>query len=255
MSDTPNINRFDLLLFEIRVHLDPQILSNPDEIDSSRLNRKRLKKYSDLIHTMMMAFKKVQKYEIYFSKFYASTEEITEPEALEHHVHAYLQDLTILSNKIGVFLDILKSDLKQVASNKAEICTSIDNVKKRVLRTFKKVKDTRDPHQHKGSRFLDYDITRANSIRSMMQNGNKLFRDKLKPGALDYLDGEATKSFERAKTYYIARAKLNEEGLSKLMSMFFWSIEGLIYQFLGIKPVISGKIKGLPVRPKLKLNK
>lgn len=255
MSVTPNFNRFDLLSFEIQVHLDPKLLSNSDEIDTSKLNRKRLKKYSDLIHTMMMAFKKVQKYELYFSKFYSSTEEISQSEALEHHVHAYLQDLTILSNKIEVFLNILKSDLKRVAPNNDEVCASIDEVKKLMMKTFKRVKETRHPHQHAGYRFLDYDITRASSIRSMIQSGNKLFLDRLKPGALDYLDKEATKSFEKAKAYYVERAKKNEKGLSKLMERFFWSIEDLIYQFLGIKPVISSKIKGLPTKPKLKTYK
>lgn len=255
MNIVPNLNRFDLLSLEIQAHLNPQLLTNPSEIDSSKLNRERLKKYSDHIHTITMAFKKVQKYELYFTKFYPPIEEIPEHEALEHHVHAYLQDITILSNKIETFLNTLRNDLKKIAANKAEVCKSIDEVKELVLQTFNKVKDTRHPHQHAGSRFLDYDITRAGSIRSMIQLGNKQFLDSLKPGALDDLDKEAAKSLEKAKAYYIERAKKNEEGLSKLMESFFWSIEDLIYQFLGIQPVISSKIKTLPVKPKLKLSK
>lgn len=240
---TKNFNRFDLLSFEIQIHLDPQIMNNPAEIDTSKVNKERLKKYSNLIHTMIMAFKKIQRYELYFSKFYASSEEIPIHEALEHHVHAYLQDITILKNKIEVFLNTLRNDLKKTASNKEEVCSSIDEVKKRVLYTFRKVKETRDPHHHAGYRFLDYDITRAGSIWSMIQKANTLFLDRLKPGALEYMNKEANESFEKAKAYYIDRAKKNEEGISKLMDTFFLSIEDLIYQFLGIKPVISGKIR------------
>jgi hypothetical protein len=238
-----NFNRFDLLSFEIHVHLNPQIMNNPAEIDTSKVNKSRLKKYSYLIHTMIIAYKKIQRYELYFSKFYISSEDIPEHEALEHHLHAYLQDLTILRNKIEVFLNTLRNDLKKIASNKAEVCASIDEVKKRVLYTFRRVKETRDPHHHSGFRFLDYDITRASSIRSMIQKGNTLFLDRLKPGALEYLDKEASDSFKKAKAYYIDRAKKNEEGISKLMDMFFLSIEDLIYQFLGIKPIVSGKIR------------
>ena len=238
------LSSFDTLAFEISVHLDPKIMPN-EKIDVESLDVKKLKKYLDLINTMTMAFKKIQRYELYFSKFYASSEEIQPDEALEHHVHAYLQDLTILKNKIEVFLNTLRNDLKKIASNKKEVCDSIDAVKSKMLQTFEKVKETRDPHHHAGSRFLDYDIVRSSSIRNLIKNGKSLFAERMKPGAAEYLNKEANESFEKAKAYYIDRAKKNAESISKLMDMFFLSIEDLIYQFLGIKPIIRDKLKNV----------
>ena len=235
-------DRFDVLSFEIYIHQHPDIYNG--KVETKHINKKRLKKYADMILAITLSFKKVQRYATYFADFYPSSNQITAQEALEHHVHSYLQDLSLLSNKIEVFLNTLKNDLQAevVESDRKGLRDFLDEVKAFSLKAFKGVKENRNPHHHQGNRFLDPDIVRSRSIQTMIQVGSP-FLSMLKEGAKEYLESEAEKSFESAKKDWCDMATRNEEQITELVERIFLSIEDMLYKYLEVEPVIMDKLK------------
>src|SRR3989339_937363 len=80
----------------------------------NRFEKKNIKKYLLLSQSIMWCLKKILRYELYFNKFYPKTKQIPKIEALEHHVHAYLEDLTTLKNKLSHYIGTLKNDLNHI---------------------------------------------------------------------------------------------------------------------------------------------
>ncbi len=234
---------FDILAYEIHAHLNPEFLN--DKIDVQGLDIAKLKRYQEMINTLIASQKKIERYELYFESFYPSTNVISKDEALLHHMHSYLEDIYLLSNAIEFLFGQLKSDLKQVAPNKDEVCNSLDACLDKIKPIFANAREDRRKHRHAIERYLDADLSRVGLINTLVQTGTALFQDRLKDGALEYMTGEADKSFENAKTERIKMAKKNREVSSELMDGLFLSIEDLIYQFLGIQPIIRDKLKNV----------
>ncbi len=109
---------------------------------------------------MNFVYKKLVKYKLYFAEFYPETEKITKTEALEHHIHAYLEDLDILKNKVKHFLGALKNDLKKIAINKNEIDRALKHLVGQVENIFNNVSRYRHrhSHHHRGMKFTDGNI-------------------------------------------------------------------------------------------------
>lgn len=235
-------DRFDVISFEIQIYLDPKIYNG--DVDTSHVNKKRLEKYRDMIHSVTQSFRKVRRYVLFFAEFYPPTENITKQEALEHHIHSYLQDLTLLSNKIEVLLNNLKNDLQSevVESDRQGLRDFLDEAKAFILKAFKGVKENRNPHHHQGHRFLDPDVVRSQSIQTMIQKDSP-FLSYLKEGAKEHLEEEANKSFESAKKEWCEMAEENDRKITELIERVFLSMEDMLYKYLSIEPVIMTKLK------------
>lgn len=231
---------FETLAFEIYIHLNPDIMKG--EVDVKGLDIKRLKKYSTLIHVLNQSFQKVQRYGTIFSDFYPAASTISPHEALEHHMQAYVADLTILRNAITRLIGSLRNDIKRVAKNKQEICSFLDQCRDVTLKRFKNPTDYRDAHSHAETRFLDYDLTRSSSMTAMIKPGNPML-EYLKPGIAERLAKEAEESFQKAKEYWCQTAKKNSAGIAKNMNALFVSLDDCLYRYLGIKPIIRNKLK------------
>lgn len=72
-------------------------------LDAGRANQNGIKKYIQLFSNVRYAWQKTLKYKSYFEHFYPQTEKIDKIEALNHHIHAYLEDMTTLKNKISLW--------------------------------------------------------------------------------------------------------------------------------------------------------
>src|SRR5690606_496328 len=106
--------------------------------------------------------KKVKRYGVYFVQFYPGQPgEISEAEALEHHIHAYLEDCDCLRNKILVFFDVLSKDVRRTATNSQEWAEAFQYIKDQIYKVFKGIAQHRAPHHHAGMRFADSDIIDA----------------------------------------------------------------------------------------------
>ena len=119
----PNV--IDEMLLDFGVYIDPKILKDDlgKLLDITSANTDGIKKYRELLSNVKFAWQKTLKYKHYFEEFYPPVEKVEKFEALNHHIHAYLQDMIILKNKIEVLLGEMKNDIKKIASNKSEIDT------------------------------------------------------------------------------------------------------------------------------------
>lgn len=233
---TKSPNRIDKLLIDIILHLEPDCLNEPEKFttDTKNLDMKKLQKYSDLVWSIQCAFDKTQRYPVYFAEFYTSSKQIPDYEALEHHIHAYLSDITILKNKVEVFLGCFKNDVGKIVSNKEHFLNELQGIIKEVLKSFDNVKEHRDPHYHKGLPYIDGDLLEAKNATSILDNDNPLNKFLSDEGKKSFRE-KAEKSFKKAKNYRIQQAQKNNEQILGLMDVLFRGLEKGIYAFLGIK--------------------
>src|ERR1035437_4724497 len=103
--EASDIDTLSEILADINVFENPNILIKEyaGKINNLDINKVKLKEYYILLTSIRQVYRKILKYEIYFAEFYPKNEEkIKNFEALEHHIHAYLEDLDILKEKLTV---------------------------------------------------------------------------------------------------------------------------------------------------------
>lgn len=233
-------NLAEMFFIELSIYEDPKYFAEPvrSKIDTSKIRIRDIKKYRLLFFNISQAIKKVQKYPIIFEYFYPESEKITNYEALEHHVHAYLEDLDSLKEKIRIFLTTLKNDLKKIASNKKEVDSAIKFVVGKVISTFAQVSEHRDPHHHEGPKFIDSDLVdakAADTIKSMSNIFNPEFIQSVQKKGQD--------SFAKSKSFWIETAKKNSVQIDGLVEHVLSRHREWMYQFLNIKPIVEELLK------------
>ncbi len=232
----------DKLLAILFVHEDPKILGHEVrvEIEAVRVEKKMLKRYTDLLRNIRYAWQKVRRYEDYFDNFYPPNEKISEIECLTHHVHAYLDDLYTVRTRIFALLDALKNDSKKVAGNAKEFKKSLDDLKAKMLRGFEQLDKCRGDHRHVGTRFYHEELLRAeNAETQIMQLDqpffNTMFDEEKKKKIIERLTVERSQSFAQAKTYWIETAKRNGKNIDRNTEKLFEVLAQSIYQLLNIE--------------------
>jgi len=234
----PKINNLDQILSDIIIHIHPNYLKGDykNKINVQSLDKKKLNEYYRLLTSISFVYKKIMKYELYFAEFYPETKRITKTEAIEHHIHAYLEDLDILKNKVKHFLETLKNDLKMVAINKSEIDKALKHFVGQVINVFDKVSKHRNPHHHRGMKFFDANLVDSDLAHTMLQDNNPL-RDSFKPEFLIELRKREVESFEKARTNWVTLAKKNNVQISGFIREVFERNKEFIYDFLNIRSV------------------
>lgn len=234
----------DEILADLGIYTNPNLLRNDlgALLDVTSANMDGLKKYQALLSNVRYAWHKTSKYIQYFEEFYPSENTgIEKFEALNHHIHAYLQDMTILKNKIEVLLGEMKNDIKKVATNKAEIDEFFKAGVEKTKEVFGGVSEHRDTHHHRGMRFFDGDLLKAENAHTMLEMFSTVFKDMLNPERKDEflakLEKEKYESFETGKARWNEMAKRNEEQASGYLGAVLDGIRPTLYQFLKIKPV------------------
>lgn len=226
------------ILATLLIHLNPEYLGEgwAKRIDNSGTDKKKLQEYWELLLSVEQFYKKIQRYETYFSEFYPTTGNIQKYEALDHHVAAYLEDLTTFKNKVKTFLGTLKNDLKRIASNSTEIEEALVGFIGKVDNVFKNVSEQRDPLRHRGLKFTDKDLIDAETFHMLTSEDNPL-RKSFKPEFISELEIREKVSFEKSKENWIILAKKNAEQMSGFTEEVFKRNEGFIYQLLKVKPI------------------
>jgi len=232
------MNALDQIFVDMGIHKNPRLLKEEyaSRINVSRVDQNKLKQYQKLLFEISRAHTKLVKYNIYFDHFYPATDQIQKCEALEHHIHAYLQDLVILKNKITCFLGILKHDLMKVAANHKEVEEALTFLTKQVQNTFKEVSAYRNPHHHSGPRFVDSDLVDSQTAHTLLRKDHFL-RDKFVPEFLEELRYQEVESFEKARKRWVGIAHKNNEQISGLVNEVFERTKDWLYQFLEMRPV------------------
>lgn len=229
------INILDKILVDIVAYSNPDILLEPwkSKIDTANINKKRLKKYFLFLISIKNTYDKIMRYSLYFSEFYPESEKIKKSEALYHHIHAYLEDLDILKDKTVHFLETLKNDLKQTAVNKKEINSTLKTFVLAVRRVFQNVSDNRNPHHHRGMRFIDGNLVDAETMNIFIQDNFSL-KEMVN---VEIAKRRAVESFEKAKKHWVTLARKNETQISGLINEVFKRNKKFIYTVLKIKPI------------------
>lgn len=228
---------FEKLQLQLTLLLYPDLVKpeyNILEYKGSKFKKKDVEKYAQLLMSISFFLKKISRYPTYFEKFYVDEQIIPGYEALEHHVHAYLEDLETLKNKINNYISSLKNDIQQIAANKLEIRDSIEWLRDKVIENFENVSTHRGQHRHKGYKFLDSNIVNGEAALIILEHDeiNKLLTDKGRAEVTKM----ATESFEKAKLYWQDNARGNYGQVTGLVEQVVKATRDTLLQFLDIKP-------------------
>ena len=211
-------------------------------LDVTKANHEGIKKYMRLFSNLRYAWQKTLKYKQYFEEFYPPTEKIEKIEALNHHIHAYLQDMTTLKNKIEVLLGEMKNDIKKIALNKSDVDAFFKEGVEKTKEVFAGVSKHRDKHHHRGIRFFDGDLLKAENaygFLEMLSNPviDVMLNQEYKPEIVAKFTKEKEESFEAAKKRWIEMANKNDVQASGYLDTMLKGIRSIFYQFLNIKPI------------------
>lgn len=203
-------------------------------LSGNNFNKETTEKYYKIIVSINWFLKKVSRYEIYFSEFYSQSEKIKNHEALEHHIHAYLEDTETLKNKLMHYIGCLKNDLKQIAINKKEISDALDWLKGQVVKTFSSVSAIRGEHRHKGYRFVDSNVIDIEMAETMLSETNP-FKGQLTQYALEHFEKQKVESFEKGKLFWVETARKNLSQVEGVTNEILKKTKGFLYGLLDIK--------------------
>lgn len=210
---------------------DPKLFTDDFKVKLKKgenFDEKKIEKYHQLLLNIGWFLKKVSRYQVYFEKFYSTSEEIPDFEELEHHVHAYLEDISTVKNKIFAYIGALKNDINQIASNKKEAKEALEFITKQVYKTFESLLILRGDHRHNGYRFVDNNLVSAENAY-MMLGEKSPFKGMLNDYAIEKFTNERRDSFNKAKSFWIENAMNNypqvlgisNEVINKTKSLLF----------------------------------
>lgn len=234
----------DEMMADFAFYQDPRLLKAEYSglLDVSKVNNADIKKYMMSFFNLRYAWQKTLKYKKYFEEFYPPAEKIEKIEALNHHIHAYLEDMTTLKNKTEVLLGEMKNDIKKVAANKDDIDKFFVAGVEKTKEVFTQVSKYRDEHRHRGMRFFDGDLLKAENAHGFLEIiSNPVFdamlNQEYKPEIVAKFTKEKEESFEVAKRRWIEMAGRNDEQTTGYLDALLEGVRPSLYQFLNIKPV------------------
>ncbi len=234
----------DEMMADFAFYQDPKLLKAEYSkfLDVSKVNKADIKKYTLSFFNLRYAWQKTLKYKQYFEEFYPPEEKIGKIEVLNHHIHAYLEDMTTLKNKIEVLFGEMKNDIKKVASNKKDIDEFFKAGVEKTKEVFTQVSKYRDEHRHRGMRFFDGDLLKAENAHGFLEIiSNPVFdamlNQEYKPEIVAKFTKEKEESFETAKKRWIEMATKNDEQTTGYLDAILKGVRSPLYQFLNIKPI------------------
>lgn len=232
------MNSIDLVIISIEAYRNPSFLTKDaySKLDLSRCNIQQLDRYYKLISPVNDSLKKALKYVTYFDKFYPNCEEISNEEALQYHIYTYLQDLTILKNTLDAFLKVFERDITRKVTNKGDIKTFFDALRKSTHESFLEVLEHRNPYQHEGKKFLDNDVLDAGMYNTIIK-AKEFMWDIVPDEWIEQALSKSKVAFDTAKAKYIQLAQANNDMLSKLVDRPFSVSQDYIYKILGIRSI------------------
>lgn len=244
MTGEKQENIIDKILGDLSIYLYPELLKEQykNSLDFSKIKKQNLEKYLLLISNINYAWKKVAKYDIFFQEFYSSSQKIERFEELNHHIHAYLQDMDTLRNKMLNLLGALKNDLKGIASDKKEVFDFIQAGINKTNKIFEGILKYRVQHVHDGMRFLDGELLKAeNAHRVIEMFSNSILSETInpdyKPIIIKKLKSDKEESFSEAKNRWVRIAQNNSKQITGFLNSMLGILRPSIYQFLHVKSI------------------
>jgi hypothetical protein len=233
----------DLIATNLFLFLNPDIVipGYQSEVQSNKgphYNENVVKKYQLLLSAIKWFLKKLSRYPKIFTDFYPPNEtEIPQYEALQHHVHAYLEDSETLKNKLTYLIGSLKNDLQpfMIEKEKEEMRLALDFIKSEINRVFEQVSSIRGDHRHAGFIFSDCYVTDAEAAKTLLNTPE--LKKFLTEKGLNGLQEKEKTSLAEGKKFWKNTAEKNFEQVSGLTNEVIERIDEFIYVLLDIKPL------------------
>lgn len=211
---------------------------NTEQKKGSKFCIKIVDKYWHILSTIDWFVKKISKYELYFTDFYPNGNKITHIEALEHHIHAYLEDMETLKNKLDVFVTNLKNDLKKISTNKKEIDRVLKTLRSNIYMAFSS-SQLRGAHRHGIDRFVDYHVVKGQLANTFLEQ--PILRDRLTKTGLEKLASKRDGSLTQGKKWWSNNAANNYKECYGLVNEVMRRNKDLLYKLLDIEPILPKK--------------
>lgn len=232
-------NEIDLVLIELIIFIYPEYFIPKFNIEKNKekgFDQKKLHDYHMMINGINWFVKKISRYQLFFNEFYPDTNKISKHEALEHHIHAYLEDLETLRNKLVRFINQIKKDSKITFQNKNEIETHFKSIETKIFNAFSNVADNRNPHRHGVYRFTDKYVTDGEMASAILGVDFTALKHKLTQYGLEKLQQQEKESFENGKKYWSQNALKNFIQVKSLTNEIMKHNKKLLFKLIGIKP-------------------
>jgi len=233
----PTLDEISKLIANLLAYLHPEYLLPPYNTElqkGKQYDVKTIEKYWEILTTIDWFTKKLSKYELFFNDFYPNSKKISDFEALEHHIHAYLEDMETLKNKIDVFITNLKNDLKKIATNKKEIDFALKTLRQKIFDVFGASK-LRGKHRHGNNRFVDHYVVDGQVASTILET--PILRERLTPQGLERMQGKITESITQGKAWWSNNAAKNYVQCYGLVNEVIRRNKAFLYDLLDIKPI------------------
>ena len=236
-------NTLDEVLSDLSVYSYPEIFEEKYiEKTSKNINIRILKKYSLLLYAVNSSWQKTLQYKFIFDEFYYESNNLNKFSQLEHHIHAYLQDMDTFKNKMEILFDNLKKDTKDKVVNQKDVLEFFTKGKEKIKEVFAKISKYRVPHVHQGQRFADGDILKAENTQRILDLFElKNVLEKLNSNILPEKKVEMLKDqedyFNKAKIRWVNIAINNDEQTTNFLEFMIKSIKPILYKVFDIVPL------------------
>lgn len=224
-----NSEKLKKILYDLLIYEYPN-LAKDKELTLSNPDKDKLERYQQFITGISQIYLKIGKYPLYFKKLYPANSEISKAEVLKYHIHSYLQDLTILKNRLTGYLGGLKSDLKKVVENKEEVEDALKWLKQETQNVFNEVAKYRNSHQHGKLEFTDQELIKLLGLSTIKNEFSEL---KLTPEYKEKLD----KNFIELRQKRVKQSKTNFSEITGLVDDILGRTEKWLYIYLDIRSV------------------
>lgn len=228
----------DRIAVELFFYANPTLFKDDQDNQlkkGKRYDHRKIEEYVEIVMNINWFLKKISKYELFFEHFYPDNKQISKHDALEHHIHAYLDDMETLRNRLDGYVGKLKNDLKKTAKDKKKIELEYMQLKNEIFKSFSNVSENRNPHRHQGGRFLDINLVHAESANVMLEND--FIRKRLSEYGVKKMEEKRTESFSKAKAEWVDKATKNYAQVLGLTETIFKMTNGILYNILDIKPI------------------
>lgn len=230
-------SQIDILIFNLLIYLHPDFFLPPYNLEIKKgknFDVKLVTKYWQILTTIDWFVKKISRYEIFFMEFYPTNEKITQFEALEHHIHAYLEDMETVKNKLTFFVDNLKKDLIKISTNKKEINEGFALLRGNIFQVFSS-SYLRVEHRHGKTRFADHYVVDGQVAQTILEMPD--IKNRLTETGLEKVNNKLESSIIEGKKWWAKNAADNYQQIKGLVNEVMKRNSSFLYEVLEIKPI------------------
>jgi hypothetical protein len=225
---------------EMTLYLEPGILKDEYKhlvIYGQTFDKEFTRRMFAILSSIEWIAKRLSKYPIYFQEFYSTSASNPDFEALEYHIHSYLEDTETFYNKIRNYLGVVKNvcnkDKGKQGQDRVRVIVSILET---ISNIFKQVSKIRGDHRHGEFRHLDSNVVDAERFETII-TGRHPLSDQFTPYTIEHFTTLRSKSIGDGKAHWTSIAEKNRENIDGIVEMVMLDTKEILYEIIGITPI------------------